>query len=139
MIDHASHLPLQPFSVPGHSSGGPASKDQETLRKAAIEFEAIFLQELLKIAHPKDTQGMFGGGEGEEMFMDQLTQERARAIATNGGLGIAKIIEDELSQDFLKPSAPRADKEHVQTLNQKLRFKSGMKTYEEHSRSSLAD
>jgi len=76
---------------------------------------------------------------GEEMFMDQLTQERARAMASSGGLGIAQLIEDELSQDLLKPKPRSVDNSNANNLNQKLRHQSGLKTYEDNSRSSLAD
>jgi len=138
MIDHAPQLPLNPFG-PSLGKGNQALGSHEQLKKAAIEFEAIFLQELLKNAHPKNTRGIFGGGMGEEMFMDQLTQERARAMASSGGLGIAKLIEEELSNDLLKSSPSPVDKTGAESLNLRLRHQSGLKTYEDHSRSSLAD
>lgn len=138
MINQATQLPLNPFG-PNSANGLTSPNQQEKLKRAAIEFEAIFLQELLKHAHPKNTRGIFGGGMGEEMFMDQLTQERARAMANSGGLGIAQLIEEELTSDLLKQTEKTSDNRGALELNQKLQQQKGLKSYEEHSRSSLSD
>lgn len=64
------------------------------LRQAAVEFEASFLQELLKpMQHDPLFSGSDGDGDGSmgtigSMGMDAMS----RALASAGGLGIAKHI-----------------------------------------------
>ena len=85
--------------------------DAAKLHRAAVEFEAIMLQEFLKQAQSKMSKDLFGGGMAEDFFQDSLTQERARTMAENGGIGLAKMLEKELQQlAHLKPSSPEADK-----------------------------
>lgn len=85
--------------------------ERQKIKKAAHEFEAIMLQQLLKQAQPKMSEGIFGGGMGENFFQDHLTEERARLMSQRGGIGLAKMLERELlSQWSLKNRAYITDK-----------------------------
>ena len=77
----------------------PQSADRESMaaRKAAREFEALFVGMMLKSM--RDTVGkdkLTGGGEGEEIYRSLLDQEYANAVAKQGSLGLAGIIEKQL-------------------------------------------
>ena len=48
---------------------GLTERDKAKLHRAATEFEALMLKELLKSTNSKITKGMFGGGMAEEFFL----------------------------------------------------------------------
>jgi Rod binding domain-containing protein len=65
--------------------------------EAAEEFEALFLTQMIQhMFEGIETQGLFGGGHGEDMFRDMLFQEFGKAIARAGGVGIADAVQREI-------------------------------------------
>jgi len=73
--------------------------DIKKAEKAAEEFEAVFIAEMMKpmfegIKH----DGPFGGGKGEEVFHGMLVQEYGKLIAQTGSVGIADNIKDTMIQ-----------------------------------------
>ena len=68
-------------------------------RHAANEFEAVFLNEMLApMFEGLSTDGLGGGGAGEEMFRPMLIDQYAQAIQHAGGIGIADQIVRELTR-----------------------------------------
>lgn len=67
-------------------------------RKAAEDFEAMFITEMLKpmFEGSYDTDPMFGGSHGEEMFQSLMLDEYGKNISASGGIGIADSIEAQL-------------------------------------------
>lgn len=107
----------------------PNGSDPSTIRRVAIEFESLFLSQILKTAQPKLSQTLLGGGMAEEFFQDTLSEERARAMAQNGGMGLAKILEAELTpRTHLKKDLISSDNMDV---NQVVQQRAGLKVYEE--------
>ena len=95
-VDPTSTLGTEPLTPP------PGVKlettDQQNLYRASLEFERVFVQQLLKPM--KDAGSMFDDGEGtgstsgyEDMAQDQLTQ----AVLDGGGLGIASTIYTQMA------------------------------------------
>jgi Rod binding domain-containing protein len=78
---------------------------QTKLRKAAEDFTAVALNELLKpMFDGTDTSnGPFGGGAAEEQFRPMMISEIAKQIARSGGLG----IEEPVYQQMLRMQATR--------------------------------
>jgi peptidoglycan hydrolase FlgJ len=72
--------------------------DPATLAKAAQDFEAMALGELLQpmFQTVDAAHGMFGGGDAEATWRPMLVQEMAKQIAAHGGLGLAQPIYQEL-------------------------------------------
>ncbi len=72
--------------------GGPA-RPADRLAEAAVEFEALFLSQMLRA-----TIGGLGseGPFGKEPFASLLVDEYARLIAKSGGIGIADATRREL-------------------------------------------
>ena len=66
--------------------------DHAELREVAQELEASFLSEMLKHAGFGEAREVFGGGIGEEQMSSMLRNEHARAIAAQGGIGLAEQI-----------------------------------------------
>jgi len=66
-------------------------------RRAVEEFEAVFLSEMLSpMFEGLETDGLGGGGMGEEIFRPMLIERYAEAISRAGGVGIADSIMREL-------------------------------------------
>jgi len=86
-------LALKPQTAFDLRQGAPRlSKEQA--EKTAKEFEAFFLTQMM--AHMFEgikADGMFGGGQGEEMFKSLLVDEYGKMMAKQGGVGIADQVK----------------------------------------------
>lgn len=98
---------MDPLALPTVTPTGPAATprplapqtaDEEAMRKASVEFEAVFLSEMLKYTGINKTSEEVGGGAGEDAFSGLLTQEYARVLAENGGIGLAEHIFESLKE-----------------------------------------
>jgi len=70
---------------------------EDAARKAAEDFEAIFLAQFIETMYQGiKTDGMMGGGKGEEMFRSMMLQEQAKGMARNGGIGLADAVYGEI-------------------------------------------
>lgn len=76
-------------AAPRHN---PAAAD-----KTAREFEAFFISQMVSHMFAGiESDGLFGGGHGEEMFRSLLIDEYGKAVAQRGGLGIADSVRAEM-------------------------------------------
>lgn len=88
-----AQIALQAAAPPSPSK----SANPGRAREAAEEFEALFLAQMIQhMFEGIETQGLFGGGHGEDMFRDMLFQEFGKAIARAGGVGIADSVQREI-------------------------------------------
>ncbi len=75
----------------------PAQQVPAEIRQAAEEFEAVFLSEMLApMFNSLSTDGLGGGGMGEEIFRPMLVERYADAISQAGGIGIADAVVREM-------------------------------------------
>jgi flagellar protein FlgJ len=71
--------------------------DIEAINKAAEEFEAVFLTEMMKpMFEGIEPDPMFGGGKGEEIFQGMMLEQYGKAMAARGGIGIADQVKAEM-------------------------------------------
>lgn len=93
----AGAIPLPGAPLPmGASAPRPASGEAQ-LRHAAQEFESIFLAQMMApMFEGLSTDGLGGGGMGEEIFRPMLIERYADALSHAGGVGIADAIVREL-------------------------------------------
>ncbi|MFN3077135.1 MAG: rod-binding protein [Alphaproteobacteria bacterium] len=71
---------------------GPG-RNFKQVQKTAQDFEAVFISQMLKpMFNSLSTDGLFGGGQGEEMFRSFLVDEYGKTIARSGGIGISGPI-----------------------------------------------
>ena len=72
--------------------------DTGKLRKAATDFEAMAIGELLQpMFDTVDTsKGMFGGGDGEKAWKPMMVTEMAKQIEAHGGLGLSQPIYEAM-------------------------------------------
>ncbi len=72
-------------------------KNGDKIKKAAQDFESMFVSEMLRpIFDTQDVDKMFGGGESEKVYRSMMVDEYGKSIAKAGGIGIAKHVEAEL-------------------------------------------
>ena len=89
-------------SLPGGKLKSSAKPNAAELAKAAQQFEAIMVRQLLSPAiEPMMNGGMGGGksgaGGGGGVYGYMLTDTLANSIAQGGGLGLANVINRQLS------------------------------------------
>lgn len=74
-----------------------ATRNTKKIEEAAQEFEAVFVTEMMKpMFEGLSTDGMFGGGKGEEVFQGFLLQEYGRNVVKAGGYGLSDAVKAEL-------------------------------------------
>ena len=74
-----------------------AAKQRKALERQATEFEAVYLSEMLKpMFQGLRNDGPCGGGFGEDVGRSLQIQEFGKAIARNGGVGLADAVRKEL-------------------------------------------
>jgi Rod binding domain-containing protein len=74
-------------------------KTPEQIKEAAQDFEAFFLSQMLQpMFDTVQTDEMFGGGEGEDMWKSMMVDEYAKQIAKSGGVGVAEQVMQVMIQ-----------------------------------------
>jgi Rod binding domain-containing protein len=96
-------LDLAPVKAPA------PTKDQAAAIKAAEEFEAVFIAEILgAMFEGVKTDGPFGGGFGEDVFRSLLLDRYGRSLASQGGFGIADAVKRQLLSNQEQPAFAKA-------------------------------
>jgi flagellar protein FlgJ len=85
---------------PGASiAAGNAPNRAEKLDKAAEDFEALLLQQMMQSMWSSvPSGGMFAGGKEEEFYRDMLNQQLASEIAHSQSLGIKQMLSDDMKR-----------------------------------------
>ena len=72
-------------------------KNSGHLREACSEFEALFINLLLKeLRATVGKSGLMDGGQAEEVYTGMMDTEMARDLAAKGGIGLAAILYRQL-------------------------------------------
>ncbi|MFT3868999.1 MAG: rod-binding protein [Nibricoccus sp.] len=88
------------------SPSANSSRDPAAIKKAAGQFEAIILRQLLApTVEPIMNGGLGGSGDsGGSIYGYMLTDTLASSLSKGGGLGLGAMLEKQLS-----PRVPRVD------------------------------
>lgn len=82
----------------------------EAAREAAKQFEALFMQQVLKSMRDASPKGGMFDSEESRMYQSMLDQQLSLQLSTrSGGIGLAKVIERQLSaarQTVVLPDGP---------------------------------
>jgi flagellar protein FlgJ len=89
---------LPPALSPGPTPQRSGSADPAKIAKAAHDFEAMAIGQLLQpMFDTVDTaHSAFGGGDGEAAWRPMLVQEMAKQIEASGGLGLAQPVYEAM-------------------------------------------
>ncbi len=81
----------------GGKSGQAESAREATLRKAANEFEAVFISQMMQhMTSGLEPDPLFGGGAAEEISRSLLHQEYGKLMSGAGGIGISDAVYAQL-------------------------------------------
>lgn len=101
-----------PFLTTPAAEASATNPANDELRRAAEEFESVFLSEMLApMFEGLDSDGLGGGGMGEQIFRPMLVERYAEAISRAGGVGIAESVMAEMlrMQSTIIPPTETAD------------------------------
>jgi Rod binding domain-containing protein len=97
---------IAPVLSPSLTQAGPplASTSKDTLAKiqhAAADFEALLLAQMLKSSRESSGGSLTGTDDGEanSTMIELGEQQFAQALASSGGLGIAKMVVTGLAKN----------------------------------------
>ena len=72
---------------------GAGAADNARAKKAAQDFEAVFLKQMFQHMFTGiDGEGPFGGGVGVSIWRSFLTEQYAKSFAKAGGIGLADHV-----------------------------------------------
>lgn len=95
MLNAVAPVTSQPN--PMDSLRGVNTSDKSSMRAAAEEFEAVFLNTMLQnMFTGLQEGGTWGGGTGSDAWQSFLIDEYAHSISEAGGIGLADSVEREL-------------------------------------------
>lgn len=88
------------------------SDSPEAVKKAATQFEALLVGEVLKSARASDGSGWMDtdGDDAGSILSEVSEQQLSQALAAGGGLGLAKTIAAGLSKTASKANVNATDK-----------------------------
>lgn len=97
------------LAQPQAAEPGQNLREQAKIKQASRMFEAHFLQMMMKeMRKTVNKSGFMNGGPAEDMFTDLLDQSRAEQASAGRSMGIASMLEAQLSRQRVKrPSAMR--------------------------------
>ena len=79
-----------------------SQRQPEDLHAAAEQFEAIFIQTLLKQARQSKLADDILGSSAGDQYTEMLEQERAKSMAQNMSLGIAEALVKQFDHGAAK-------------------------------------
>ncbi|MDP2690710.1 MAG: rod-binding protein [Deltaproteobacteria bacterium] len=81
-----------------------AGKGKETpaeMKKALQDFEAIFINQMLKVMRESVGKGdLFHGGSGEEVYSSLFDMELSKVISGSGGIGLGEMLMKQLGGGY---------------------------------------
>jgi Rod binding domain-containing protein len=87
--------PALTAATPDASAAALAKRGK--IKQTAQDFETSFLSVMMQqMFTGLKSDGLFGGGPGEEMFRSVLTDAMAKQVSRAGGVGIAASVEREM-------------------------------------------
>lgn len=91
--------PLGAANLSGASEIKALTNENKAELKAAVaDFEALFIQQMLKSMRDTIDKGdLFHGGSGEEVYTSLLDTELSKSMAQAGGIGLSEMLLRELS------------------------------------------
>jgi Rod binding domain-containing protein len=82
-----------------HSLKGLLRSNKEAgVKEAAQQFEALFLQIMLKTMRETTAQDGLMDSDASRFFTGMLDEQLAKNVSRQGGLGLAKMLEEQLSR-----------------------------------------
>jgi peptidoglycan hydrolase FlgJ len=89
---------------------GARANDPDTVKKAAQQFEALFVQQMLKAARASSLgEDVLGGGGQTEFYQDIFDQQMALHLSSGKGMGLADLLAKQLLGATTPATAARSE------------------------------
>lgn len=93
---NAATIPVEVRQLTSMGSSLDMNK-RAAAKKAAEDFESVFVAQMMEpMFQGLKTDGMFGGGSGEQVFRSLMIQEVGKEIAAAGGVGVSDAVYGEM-------------------------------------------
>jgi Rod binding domain-containing protein len=104
------------------SATSGTSSEADKLKSAAKQFEALMVGEVLKAARSSSDGGWLGTGDDQsgQLAMELGEQQLAQALASTGGLGIARMVTKSLQAKTASSDSPSPAQVHPLSMDSKL-------------------
>ncbi|MEW5687836.1 MAG: rod-binding protein [Pseudomonadota bacterium] len=97
MSGFTSPVGLSPNLLTPTAQATTADLARGKAKDAAQKFESQFLSTMLQhMFEGIETDGPFGGGEGEQMFRSLMTEAMGKQMTKAGGIGLTDTIQREI-------------------------------------------
>ena len=85
----------------GDASDAEVAAQRAELRKAAQDFEAMFINLVLKEMRPDEEEdGLFGSSTAGNIYREMFDTELSKTMSGSGQLGLAEMIERQVAQSL---------------------------------------
>ncbi len=109
---------------------GKSAKDIQKVKKLASDFEAMFVEQMLKgMRTSVQKSGLVDGGNAEEIYTSMLDSEYAKNMANQRTTGLADMVERQLLDSMGVKLGP----------SDKISAKQGVKAYGQGAFATLQD
>jgi flagellar protein FlgJ len=93
----ATALPALPPNFPDTGASAAAPSAADTAHQTGEKFESFFLSQVFdNMFSGVNSDPLFGGGNGENVYRSLLLQEYSKVAARSGGVGIADAVQREI-------------------------------------------
>jgi flagellar protein FlgJ len=86
------------FAALGRLKGQAAQDPKKALRASTEQFEAYFIQEMMKAMRKTVDKGDLLNSDHADMYQDMFDKEVALQMTKRGGLGLADMFEREMKR-----------------------------------------
>jgi flagellar protein FlgJ len=98
-----------PVPSPPEKGGGKKGIDRERLKKACTDFEALFIQQVLKfMRQAAPSKALLGNSPGTDLYQSLMDQELSNNLAKRSGIGLGEMLYRQIlrRERTEHPSAP---------------------------------
>jgi Rod binding domain-containing protein len=86
------------FSALAQLKGDAARDPSKAIRKTAEQFEAYFIQQMMKTMRESIEKSDLVDGGNMDMYQDLMDKEVSLSMAKRGGMGMADMLERQMHQ-----------------------------------------
>ena len=98
MNDISSSGSYMDFNALTQLKGDAARDPSKAVRKTAEQFEAYFIQQMMKSMRDTIEKSDLVEGGNMEMYQDLMDKELSLSMAKRGGMGLADMMERQMNQ-----------------------------------------
>jgi flagellar protein FlgJ len=115
-----------PLAAPGSATAGTNGGSNPALRKAAEQFEALFIQEMLKSMRASIEKDELTSNQHLETYESLFDREVSLQMAKRGSVGLADMLVKHMEKQLPQPTADVLSNRAVESVQGLLRQESAV-------------